>query len=89
MIFLVTWNPLPGAHKDVVARFLSGRMTPPAGVKLVGRYHKVGGGGFSIVEADSIEPLVEAALAHADIIKTTIDPVVDDAAAVSIAEKLK
>ncbi|MHC8400507.1 DUF3303 domain-containing protein [Pseudomonas sp. MDT1-17] len=53
MIFMVSWSISPENRNTVIKRFLETKGAPPEGVKMLGRWHAVGGSnGFGIAEAD-------------------------------------
>ena len=52
MKFIVTWN-IPKAYvHQAQARFLQTGGQPPAGVKMIGRWHGMSGGGILVAETD-------------------------------------
>ena len=54
MKFIVSWSLPPATYRPAVARFLESGGMPPAGVKLIGRWHGMSGEGFAVVE--TIDP---------------------------------
>lgn len=89
MKFMSTWAVRPGATKEAVARFLAGQATPPAGVKLLGRWHKADlSGGFSLTESDSPTAMFESAAIWVDVLELHGGVVIEDAEAGPIMAKV-
>jgi len=80
MKFMTTWA-LPGENiANAAARFLSGEAPPPAGVKILGRWHNADlSGGFSLVECDDAVAAYTDAAQWADLLELNTVPVLDDA----------
>ena len=89
MKFLSTWAVRPGATKEAVARFLAGQGAPPAGVKLLGRWHKADlSGGYSLTESESPAALYESAAEWTDVLEIHGCVVIEDAEAGPILAKV-
>lgn len=78
-----------GCVPDAVNRFLSTKGAPPAGVKLLDRWHKTdSSGGYALFESDSPAALFEASAMWTDVLETHSNLVVEDAEAAPILAKL-
>jgi hypothetical protein len=79
MKFIVQWNGLPTAENSVVERFMKTGGQAPEGVKLLGRWHVIGGlHGFAIVEAEDTRGLSALALEWGDLLSMSIVPAMTD-----------
>lgn len=79
MKFIVQWNGLPTAENSVIERFMKTGGRPPEGVKLLGRWHAIGGlHGFAVVEADDSRGLSALALEWGDLLTMSIFPAATD-----------
>ena len=89
MKFITTWSVRPGAMQQAVDRFLAGEGQPPAGTKLLGRWHNIdGSGGFSLMESDNPSAMHEAAAVWIDLLELHSHPVVEDADAGMVLQKV-
>ena len=80
MKFMSTYSIRPGCMPEAAKRFLSGKAVPPAGVKLLGRYHKIdGSGGFTLSETDDPAKLYEFAASWGDVLEVHSHVVIEDA----------
>ncbi len=57
MKFMVSWESPQDTFRPAVSRFLKAGGLPPAGVKLVGRWHGMSGGGWALVDTDDAKAL--------------------------------
>jgi len=72
----------PGCVKEAVSRFLAGKAQPPAGVKLLGRWHKTdASGGYTLMESDNPTAMFEFAASWSDVLETHSTLVIEDAEA--------
>ncbi len=79
MKFIVQWNGLPTAENSVIERFTKTGGQPPEGVKMLGRWHAIGGlHGFAVVEAEDTRGLSALALEWGDLLTMSIVPAVTD-----------
>jgi len=79
MKFIVQWSALPTAESSVIERFMKTGGQPPEGVKMLGRWHAVGGvHGFAIVEADDTRGIAALALDWGDLLTMSISPAMTD-----------
>ena len=82
MKLMVEYSIRAGCVPEAVNRFLSGKANPPAGVKLLGRWHKTdSSGGFSLFESDDAAALFEASIAWGDVLEMHDHVVIEDAQA--------
>ncbi len=89
MKFMSTWTVLPGTLKETVARFLGGLGEPPAGVTLLGRWHKADcSGGFVLFETSNPAAFYESAAVWADVLEIHTVPVLEDAEAGAVLAKV-
>jgi len=89
MKFIVTWK-LP--HTSVVhtqARFLETGGPPPAGVKMLGRWHGMSGGGVAIAETSDAKALYTWMAHWNDLLEFEITPCVEDAEAGEVMAAVK
>jgi hypothetical protein len=79
MKFIVQWNGLPTAENSVIERFMKTGGSVPDGVKLLGRWHAIGGlHGVAIVEADDTRALAALSLGWGDLLTMNIFPAITD-----------
>ena len=82
MKFMTTWTVLPGTLREAVDRFLATQGKPPAGVTLLGRWHKADcSGGFALYETSNLAAFAESAAVWADVLEIHTAPVIEDAEA--------
>ncbi|HEX4287180.1 MAG TPA: DUF3303 family protein, partial [Terracidiphilus sp.] len=63
-------------------RFLAGQGQPPAGIKMLGRWHKTdSSGGYVLYETDSPTALFEFSASWADVLEIHSNVVIEDAEA--------
>ena len=80
MLFMVQWTFSP-EHRDATqARFKAEGAPPPEGVRMLGRWHTVGGGGGVLI-CESTDPVAIGKWMQqwSDLLTFEIAPVVDDA----------
>lgn len=79
MKFIVQWSGLPTAEHSVIERFMKTGGRAPDGIKLLGRWHAIGGlHGFAIVEADDTRGISALALEWGDLLTMNIFPAMTD-----------
>ena len=81
MKFLVTWQLPQGTFRAAVARFLQAGGMPPAGVKLIGRWHGMSGAGCAVVETDDPKALYAWYAEWTEFLPLQTTPVLEDAQA--------
>jgi Protein of unknown function (DUF3303) len=82
MKFMLTFAIKPEAkgRDDAIHRFMQTGGQPPQGVKLLGRWTRADfGGGFDLLESDSVEALTEFSLMWSDLMELRLVPVIEDA----------
>jgi hypothetical protein len=91
MKFVITWNILPGVFDATVKKFLETGALPPAGVKLLGRYHALTGGGigFIIAESPDLGGIHRWLVDWMELCSFQIVPVMEDAEAAAILAQRK
>jgi hypothetical protein len=90
MKFMTTWKLFPGTRNEATDRFLAGKAAPPAGVTLLGRWHKTdGSGGFSLYESTNPQAMYETSAFWSDVMEIQSTIIVEDAEAAPILAKLK
>jgi hypothetical protein len=79
MLFLVSWTARPEHRDAAIERFLKTGAQPPAGVKMIGRWHAVGPvAGVAIAEAADTAVLQKWVLDWSDILEMDVHPAVTD-----------
>lgn len=79
MLFLVHWEVHPETRNAAQDRFRKTGGLPPAGVKMVGRWHYVDmAGGVALAEADDAVAIAKWAQAWSDVITLEARAVMDD-----------
>jgi hypothetical protein len=89
MKFIVTWT-IPKAYVlSAQARFLQTGGAPPSGVKMIGRWHGMNGGGVVIAETDDAKALYTWLEQWNDFLEFTTTPCLDDAEAGAVLSAVK
>jgi hypothetical protein len=80
---MVTWSAKSGeGFSEAVRRFVAGQAAPPAGVKILGRWHSVDLSiGFTLYETDNMAALYAGAAIWADILDLRNYIVIEDSEA--------
>ncbi|MGA7523514.1 MAG: DUF3303 family protein [Acidobacteriaceae bacterium] len=79
----------PGCMPEAVQRFLGGKATPPAGMKVLGRWHKTdGSGGYGLYETDDPAKLYEYAASWGDVLEIHSNVVIEDAEAGAVLGRM-
>ena len=82
MKVMSTYSTRPGCVPEAVQRFLSGKAVPPAGVKILGRWHRTdASGGYTLFETDNPAVLFEFAASWSDVLDNHSNVVIEDAEA--------
>jgi hypothetical protein len=79
MKYIVTWTLPPATFNSALARFLEAGGMPPAGVKLLGRWHGMSGRGFAIVETTDAKALYAWVVEWSDLLPIETTPCLEDA----------
>lgn len=79
MLFIVSWSIKPENRNKAIERFLKTGAVPPTGVKMLGRWHAVGGSsGMGVVEASDPVPIQQWVLEWNDIMKMDVQAALTD-----------
>jgi hypothetical protein len=89
MKFIVRWNIPKASVVASEARFLATGAPPPAGVKMIGRWHGMSGGGVLIAETDDAKALYSWLAFWNDLLEFETTPCLDDAEAGPILAAVK
>jgi Protein of unknown function (DUF3303) len=89
MKVMSTYSIRPGCTKEATGRFLAGQANPPAGVKIVGRWHKTdASGGYTLMESDNPAAMFEFAASWSDVLELHSNLVLEDAEAGPVLAKI-
>ena len=89
MKFIVSWKLPKSTVTSAEQRFLSTGAPPPAGVKMIGRWHGMSGGGVLIAETSDAKALYSWLGYWNDLLEFETTPCVDDAEAGEVMSALK
>lgn len=89
MKFIVSWKLSPATYNETISRFLKAGGLPPAGVKMIGRWHGMSGGGVAIAETDDPKALYTWQAQWADLMSLEVTPCLEDADAGAVLGSLK
>jgi hypothetical protein len=79
MLFIVSWSISPDNRNAAIERFLKTGGAPPPGVKMLGRWHAVGGSaGFGIAEASDVVPIQKWVLDWNDLMSMEVHAALTD-----------
>ena len=79
MLFIVRWEISQAVRKATIERFLKTGGAPPAGVKMLGRWHAADGAyGFAIAESNDTQGIAKWSLAWNDLLPMDVRPALDD-----------
>ncbi len=79
MLFIVRWEIQQTVRKAAIERFLKTGGAPPAGVKMLGRWHTVDGEyGIAIAESDDPQAMAKWSLAWNDLLPMDVRPALND-----------
>ncbi|MHC8394281.1 DUF3303 domain-containing protein [Pseudomonas sp. LB3P93] len=79
MLFIVSWSINPENRNKAIERFLKTGAVPPAGVKMLGRWHAVGGSsGFGVAEASDLVLIQKWVLEWNDVMKMDVKAALTD-----------
>jgi hypothetical protein len=79
MIFIVSWTISSANRNSAIERFLKTGGAPPEGVKMLGRWHAVGGAaGFGIAEASDPVPIQKWVLQWSDLMNMEVQAALTD-----------
>jgi hypothetical protein len=79
MLFIVQWSISSERRNSAIERFLKTGGAPPAGVKMLGRWHSVGRmAGFGVAEASDVTLIQKWVLDWSDLMSMEIHPALTD-----------
>lgn len=86
MKFMVTYSIKSIHQKAATARFLETGGGPPAGVRMLGRWH-ASGAGFVLAETNDLKALYEWTARWTDLLSFVVTPVLEDAEAADVMKR--
>jgi hypothetical protein len=87
MLFITRFTVPHTSRKAAIQRFLETGGAPPAGIKMLARYHSSDGEfGFAISESDDVQALTRWANAWNDLLVLDTRPLVDDAGLAAVLQ---
>jgi hypothetical protein len=89
MKFIVSWSLPQATYHGASERFLKTGGMPPAGVKLIGRWHGMSGNGFAVVETDDPKALYAWFAEWTEFLPIETTPCLEDADAGAVLAALK
>lgn len=91
MKYMITWSLPNPTYVAAIKKFLATGAMPPAGVKMLGRYHSVAGSasGFILAETSDHKALYTWLADWMDTCSFEVTPVVEDADAAPILQAVK
>jgi len=89
MKFIVRWSIPKSSVVAAEARFLQTGGQPPAGVKMIGRWHGMSGGGVLIAETNDAKALYAWLGYWNDLLEFDTTPCVDDAEGGEVLASIK
>ena len=91
MKFVITWSVPADSYKAAIQKFLDTGAQPPAGVKMLGRYHGLQGSmrGFIIAESADAKGIYTWLADWMEVCGFEIIPVVEDGDAAAILQSVK
>ena len=89
MKFLVSWTLPQATYNAATDRFLTNGGLPPAGVKMIGRWHGMSGGGCLIAETNDPKALYTWLAQWSDVLPFQTTPVLEDADAAEVMQSIR
>ena len=89
MKFIVKWNLPKSTVPATEKRFLETGAQPPAGVKMIGRWHGLSGGGVLIAETNDAKALYAWLGYWNDLLEFETTPCLEDAEAGEVLAAIK
>jgi hypothetical protein len=89
MKYIVSWTIPHDTFNAAAARFLQAGALPPAGLKMIGRWHGMNGSGFAIVETTDAKALYAWVVEWSDLFPIQTTPCLEDADAGAVLKNLK
>ena len=89
MQFVVSWSLPQATYRTAVTRFLQTGGLPPAGVKMIGRWHGMSRKGFAVVETTNPKALYAWVAEWSEFLPLETTPVLEDADAGAVLQSLQ
>lgn len=89
MKFIVKWNTPKAYVADAEARFVKTGGGPPTGVKMIGRWHSLSGGGVVIAETNDAKALFAWLSEWNDLLEFETSPCLEDEDAGEVMSSVK
>ena len=91
MKFVISWSVPAESYQAAIKRFLETGAQPPAGVKMLARYHGLQGSmrGYIVAESADAKGIYTWLADWMDVCGFEVLPVVEDAEAAAILQKVK
>lgn len=89
MTYIVSWTLPPATFHTAVGQFLETGGKPPAGLKLIGRWHGMSGRGFAVVETTDAKALYAWVAEWSHLLPMETTPCLEDADAGAVLGALK
>jgi len=89
MQYIVSWSLPTSTYNAAASRFLQGGALPPAGVKMIGRWHGMSGKGFAVVEATDAKALYAWVIEWSDLLEIETTPCLGDTDAGAVLQSMK
>jgi hypothetical protein len=79
MLYVISWKGTQERRNSVIARFLKTGGQPPAGVKMLGRWHVVGSNdGLAVAESNDPILMAKWSLDWSDLLDMEVRPLLTD-----------
>jgi hypothetical protein len=79
MKFLVLWSLPQSTYRTAAQQFLKSGGLPPAGIKMIGRWHGMSGKGCAVVETTDAKALFKWIAEWSEFLPIEVTPVLEDA----------
>jgi Protein of unknown function (DUF3303) len=89
MKFIVSWSLPQATYSRATERFLKAGGMPPAGVKMIGRWHGMSGKGFAVVETTDSKALYAWCAEWSEFLPIETTPCLEDADAGAVLAGMK
>ena len=91
MKYVTTWSASTANYTAAISRFLETGGLPPAGVKMLARYHALEGSnhGFIVAESPDAKGIFTWLAGWMDVVSFEATPVLEDAEAAGILQSLR
>jgi hypothetical protein len=88
MKYIVSWTLPQATYRAALNRFLATGGLPPAGVKLIGRWHGMNATGFAVAETTDAKALYRWVAEWSEFILIQVTPCLEDADAGAVLQTL-